>query len=169
MASLTLSSLNFNKEASVNSPDDIKRLCQTMLDNGIKPELEIFDLGMINYMKYLIGKGLLVGPYYVNIILGNIACCQADLLHLGVMLKELEGLECLWSVGGVGDSQLSMNSLSISIGGGVRVGLEDNIWFDGDRKILATNFNLLRRVMGMALYNDRRVMSSVEFRKRMGL
>ena len=58
MGSLTLSSLNFNKQASLNSPDMIQALAKKMLDNGIKPELEAFDLGMINYAHYLIHKGL---------------------------------------------------------------------------------------------------------------
>ena len=55
-ASLTLSSVNFNKKASVNSPGMIQKLARKMLERGIKPELEAFDLGMINYAKYLIKK-----------------------------------------------------------------------------------------------------------------
>jgi uncharacterized protein (DUF849 family) len=61
-ASLTLSSLNFNKEASVNSPQMIQDLSARMLERNIKPELEVFDLGMINYARYLIQKGLLKPP-----------------------------------------------------------------------------------------------------------
>lgn len=57
--SLTLSSLNFNKEASVNSPQMIQALAKKMLDKGIKPELEAFDLGMMNYARYLIKKDLI--------------------------------------------------------------------------------------------------------------
>jgi len=87
-ASLTLSSLNFNKVVSVNSPDMIKNLAAKMLSRKIKPELEVFDLGMINYAKYLIRKKLLEPPYYFNIILGNIACAQADMFHLGLMVKD---------------------------------------------------------------------------------
>src|SRR3989338_8894372 len=78
MASLTLSSLNFNKTASINSPDTIKGLAKKMLEKNIKPELEVFDIGMINYAKYLISKDLLSPQYYFNLLLGNIACAQAD-------------------------------------------------------------------------------------------
>jgi uncharacterized protein (DUF849 family) len=98
-ASLTLSSLNFNKQASINSPQMIQDLACKMRENNIRPELEAFDIGMINYAKYLIKKGFMSPPYYFNLILGNIACAQADMLNLGLMIKELpEG--AIWSVGG---------------------------------------------------------------------
>jgi len=84
MASLTLSSLNFNKVESVNSPEMILKLVEEMNLHGIKPELEAFDIGMINYAHYLIKKGMLTPPYYFNLLMGNIACAQADLLHAGV-------------------------------------------------------------------------------------
>lgn len=147
--SLTLSSLNFNKQASVNSPQMIQDLAAKMLKNGIKPELEVFDLGMINYAKYLIRKGLIEPPYYFNLILGNIACAQADILHLGLMINELPD-NSVWSVGGVGNPQLQMNIMSILAGGGVRIGLEDNIWYDTDRNTLATNYELVERIVSMA-------------------
>ena len=148
-ASLTLSSLNFNKQASINTPQMIQDLAKKMLEKVIKPELEVFDLGMINYAKYLIDKGLLQPPYYFNLILGNIACAQADMLHLGLMVRELpEG--SIWSVGGVGDYQLQLNAMAIVAGGGVRVGLEDNIWYDAERTQLATNQNLIERIVSIA-------------------
>ena len=148
-ASLTLSSLNFNKQASINSPDMIKAIAKKMMDKGIRPELEVFDLGMINYARYLIRKRILSPPYYFNIILGNIACAQADVLHLGLMVKELPE-ESIWAVGGVGNSQLRMNLMSIISGGGVRVGLEDNIWFDEERTRLSSNFDLVKRIVSIA-------------------
>lgn len=148
-ASLTLSSLNFNKQASINAPQMIQDLAVKMLTRNIKPELEAFDVGMINYAKYLIKKDLLKPPFYFNLILGNIACAQADLLHLGIMLKELpEG--SFWSLGGVGDQQLKINILALASGGGVRTGLEDNIWFDEERTKLATNRALIERVVTIA-------------------
>ena len=89
MGSLTLSSVNFNKQASVNSPEMIRRLAEEMAERAILPELEAFDAGMINYAKYLAGQGVLKPPHYFNLILGNIACAQADLLHVGVMVRDL--------------------------------------------------------------------------------
>ena len=145
MASLTLSSLNFNRIASVNSPDVIKSLASRMLAQGIKAELEVFDLGMVNYAKYLISKGFLNPPFYFNIILGNIACAQARPLHLGLILEELPNNSVV-TVGGIGNFQHSMNIMGILFADGARVGLEDNIYFDIERKKLATNWEMVKRI-----------------------
>ena len=168
MGSLTLSSLNFNKQASINTPDMIKSLAQKMLGNGIKPEFEAFDLGMINYANYLIHKRLVKPPYYFNLILGNIACAQANLLSLGLMIMELPP-ESIWSVGGIGDYQLKMNALGIVNDGGVRVGLEDNIYFDAERKRLASNTDLIRRIIRIAEAVGRTPYPPREARKVLGL
>lgn len=168
MGSLTLSSLNFNKVASTNSPQMIQDLALVMKERGIVPELEVFDAGMINYAKYLEHKELIQAPYYFNLLLGNIACAQADLLHTGIMIKDLPN-NSFWSLAGIGTTQLQMNSIAIAIGGGVRVGLEDNIWYDTGRTELATNESLLRRVHTIADANSRQIMKSEELRKRMDM
>ncbi|MEE9355092.1 MAG: 3-keto-5-aminohexanoate cleavage protein [Methylococcaceae bacterium] len=166
--SLTLSSLNFNKQASINTPQMITDLAKKMLKNKIKPELEAFDAGMINYAKYLMTKRILVPPFYCNLLLGNIACAQADLLHAGMMVRDLPE-ETVWSIGGIGNSQLPMNSMAISVGGGVRVGLEDNIWFDKERTQLAKNIDLIRRIHRLAEANERLIMPPSKLRKILDL
>ena len=168
MGSLTLSSLNFNKIASVNSPEMISSLAKKMKEKGIVPELEVFDIGMINYAKYLEKKALLKAPHYFNLLLGNIACSQANLLHSGVMINDLPN-DSFWSLAGIGHAQLMMNSLSIAIGGGVRVGIEDNIWYDTKRTKLASNTDLLKRIHVIAKANNRDVMTPKEFRQKMNL
>lgn len=170
MASLTLSSLNFNKVASLNSPDMIQALASKMKENGIRPELEAFDIGMINYAKYLWRKGFIEPPFYINLILGNIACAQANILNLGLMLSELRDLEDVyWSVGGVGDCQLRMNVEGMVNGGGVRVGIEDNIFYDGARTRLASNVDLARRIFDIAHHLGCEVASAKEARRMLGL
>jgi len=168
MGSLTLSSVNFNKEASVNSPDMIQALAREMLSRNIMPELEAFDAGMINYAKYLERKGLLQPPHYFNLLLGNIACAQADLLHAGMMIRDLPP-DSYWSLAGIGDAQLMMNSVAVAAGGGVRVGLEDNIWYDSGRTRLARNADLVRRIHRLAEHNERKVMTPGELRKLLNL
>jgi len=168
MGSLTLSSLNFNRVESINSPEMIQALAGEMKRRGVLPELEAFDAGMINYAKYLEKKGLIDPPHYFNLIFGNIACAQADMLHAGLMVKDLPA-NSYWSFGGVGDAQLPMNSLSLTQGWGVRVGLEDNIWFDRDRTKLARNVDLLLRVHAIAVSQDRTIMQPRELRKLLNL
>jgi 3-keto-5-aminohexanoate cleavage enzyme len=168
MGSLTLSSLNFNKQASVNSPQMVQDLARVMKENGVVPELEVFDSGMINYAKYLEAKKLIQSPYYFNLLFGNIACAQANLLHTGVMINDLPQ-NSYWSLAGIGNNQLKMNSLAIAVGGGVRVGLEDNIWYDTTRTRLATNLELVQRIHVIAEANEREIMSPEEFRTKMNL
>lgn len=168
MGSLTLSSVNFNREASVSSPEMIQALAREMKNRGILPELEAFDIGMINYAKYLEKKGLVESPHYLNLILGNIACAQVDLLHIGVMLRDLPPYS-VWSLGGVGDYQIQANSIAIAMGGGVRVGLEDNIWYDRARTKLARNADLIRRIHKLAEANERKVMTPTELRQLLNL
>ncbi|MHC5184746.1 MAG: beta-keto acid cleavage family enzyme, partial [Planctomycetota bacterium] len=148
--------------------DMIMNLAKEMQDKNIKPEAEVFDVGMINYLRYLIRKGLITPPYYINLILGNIACAQADLLHTGVLVNDLPDLS-YFSMGAVGDFQLPINSMAISMGFGVRVGLEDNIWYNKARTKPASNLELLKRVHLIAQANERQVMTPAELRKNLKL
>jgi uncharacterized protein (DUF849 family) len=160
--------VNFNKESSVNTPDMIQALAREMLSRGIMPELEAFDAGMINYAKYLEKRGLLKPPHYFNLLMGNIACAQADLLHAGMMIRDLPP-NSYWSLAGIGDFQLMMNSVAIAAGGGVRVGLEDNIWYDSGRTGLARNIDLIKRIHRLAEDNERKIMAPKELRKLLHL
>lgn len=164
MASLTLGSLNFIKTASANSPEMIVKLLDKMNNNNIKPELEVFDLGMVNFSKHLIKKGLLKPPYYFNILLGNIATAQAKLSHLALIVSELPETS-IYSIGGLGRFQKRMNALGVIEADGVRVGIEDNIWFDENQNKLATNELLLSRVKKMAESIDRPIAKPIEVRE----
>ena len=168
MGSLTLSSLNFNKVASMNAPSMIEDLAKTMKSKGIVPELEVFDVGMINFGTYLVKKDYLRPPLYYNLLFGNIACAQTNLLHTGVVLNDIPE-DALVSIAGVGKGQLMMNSLAIAIDKGVRVGLEDNIWYDAEKTKLATNVELIARIHVIAKANNREIMTPTEFRIEMDM
>lgn len=168
LASLTLGSMNFSRETSLNSPEMIRRLAERLLERGIKPELEVFDLGMLNYAHYLIDRGLLQPPHYFNIILGNVATAQANPAHLGQMLSGLPP-QALWTAGGFGRHQLPMNVQGLLFGNGVRVGLEDAIWFDAGKRQLATNEMLVERAVQLAGTFGREVASPREVRAVLGL
>lgn len=162
MCSLTLSSLNFQKQASTNAPDIIQGLANKMNEYGVVPELECFDLGMINYGKYLINKGLIEGPYYWNLLFGNIAGFQANFAQLGTAIREIPDDHFI-SLAGLGSYQLAINGGSIAMGYGVRVGIEDNIWLDRKGGKLATNKELLLRVHHLMDIHSKELFSPKEF------
>lgn len=168
MASLTLSSLNFVQTASVNAPDTIRRLAQRMLERGIKPELEVFDVGMAHFAKVLLKEGLVEAPLYVNVLLGNIAGAQPDLLQLAAILAALPP-DCIVAIAGLGQHQLASNGLGLLVADGVRVGLEDNLWWDPARTQLATNVRLVQRVQAQAELLGRPMMTPAVLRERLGL
>lgn len=168
MASLTLGSMNFSTEASVNTPKTIMQLAQIMKERGIKPELEVFDLGMVNVAKILIDKGLIEPPFYFNILLGNPGTAQATLLHLAAIINDLPQ-QSFWSLAGIGRFQTKANALGVVMGNGVRVGLEDNLWFDDARQQLASNEQLVRRVAAQANAIGRPIASAQEVRTMLGL
>ena len=162
MASLTLSSMNFSREASINAPKTVVALAEKMKQRGIIPELEIFDTGMVNYARYLIKKGVLSSPFVANLILGGVATAQAEAGEVGLLTSRLPP-RTMWAIGGIGSSQLPANLLGIALGGGVRVGLEDNLSLNSEGH-LATNEDLLKRVVQIAALADRPVMTPTQFR-----
>lgn len=168
MASLTLGSLNFSSDASVNAPKTILELARIMQERNIKPELEVFDPGMVNFAKILIKKGLITPPYYFNIFLGNPGTAQASLLHLATMVADLPP-ESFWSVAGIGRYQTVANGLGVVMGHGVRTGLEDNLWLDDERLQLASNAQLVSRIVTQATALGRPIASAREVRAMLKL
>ncbi|HUU96212.1 MAG TPA: 3-keto-5-aminohexanoate cleavage protein [Phycisphaerae bacterium] len=169
MASLTLGSLNFPQQASVNTGQMILDLLAAMTERNIRPEFEAFEVGMIDWARdYLIPKSGISAPYYFNLLLGNRGTLAANPRNLVAMVEALpEG--SVWAVAGIGRFQLEANALGLVMGGGVRVGLEDNIYLDVGRKKLASNPELIRRVVGIAEALGRPLSSCVDTRGRLGL
>ncbi len=168
MASLTLGSLNFLTGPSSNAIHTIERLAMCMRENDIKPELEIFDSGMINLAKYLERHGILSGTKYFNLLLGNLNTAAAtigDLSHLVAALPE----DSVWSAAGLGSFQLPMNVAAILAGGNVRVGLEDNIHYDAGRSQLATNVELVQRLVRISQEFERPLATCAQVRSMLGL
>ncbi len=168
MASLTLSSMNFINEPSINDLDTVIALATRMKDRGIKPEIEIFDLGMVNVLRTLYQRGILKPPFFVNVLLGNLATAQVDLLHLAALTQGLPE-DTLWSVAGIGRGQLRANMAGLLFGYGVRTGLEDNLWWDEERSRLTTNAELVERIHVLGKQLGRSCMTSKELRMRLNL
>jgi uncharacterized protein (DUF849 family) len=168
MASLTLGSLNFPTQASVNEPLMIMKLAEKMKEKDIKPELEIFDTGMINTARYLYKKGYISPPFYFNMILGSIYSTQARMLELCHLVNLIPEDAC-WAGGGIGTFQLPVNTAAILMGGHVRVGIEDNIWYDFDKTTLTTNERSIKRLKRIAAEFRRDTATPVEAREMIGL
>ena len=149
LASLTLGSLNFPQQASINEPDMIRRLAERMRERGVVPELEVFDLGMVDYLHHLLDRGVLEPPLYVNVLLGSLGTLAATPANLVAVVRALPS-GATWSAAGIGRFQLAVGGLAIAMGGHVRVGLEDALWLDAAKTQPATNLLLTERVVRIA-------------------
>jgi uncharacterized protein (DUF849 family) len=168
MASLTLGSLNFPREASLNAPRTIQGLAERMRERGIVPELEIFDVGMLDYAHYLIERGVLREPFYFNFLLGSLGTLAATPLHLSQLAAGVPA-GATWGAAGIGRFQLQMNAMAVAMGGHVRVGLEDNLFLDSAKQQPASNLLLVERVAGIARAMGRPVATCAQARRRIGL
>ena len=166
MASLTTGSVNFPNAAYVNEPNLIDALAADMKRLNIKPEMEIFDVSMIENALALRTQNLVETPLHFNLVMGLRGAIPAtirNLVHLYSCLPE----DCTWTVSGIGAAQLNMNVHAMLMGGHVRVGLEDNIHYD--KSALATNEMLVERIVRLAKELGRETATPDEARKIMGL
>ncbi len=168
MASLTLGSLNFYTGPSINAIEVVEHLALTMKERNIKPEIEVFDCGMINLAKYLERNNLISGKKYFNLLLGNINTAPATIANLAVMVESLPE-NSLWAGAGLGQFQLPMNVAAIVAGGHVRTGIEDSLYFDYCKELPATNERLVKRVVRIADEMQRPLATTEETRTMIGL
>jgi uncharacterized protein (DUF849 family) len=163
MGSLTMSSLNFPSGASINQPDMILSLIQEMDKYGVQPEIECFDAGMLNYTNYIISKNVLKPPYHINVILGNIYNGQCDFGTLASIKSNIpsNSYVCL---GGIGSQQLKSTTYGLLDFDGIRIGLEDNLYYKDKEK--TTNIELLKRVHRIMEEFDMTHFTSNELRQK---
>ena len=168
MASLTVGSLNFPNHPSVNSMETIKKIASKMLEKNIVPELEIFEPGFINTSKYLASRGFLRKPLHFNLLLGSLGSMSAEIRDLCFLVDSLPP-RSTWSATGIGRFQTQINAAAILMGGHVRVGLEDSIFFRYENKELATNAKLVHRIVNLAHELGREIATPKEARKILGI
>lgn len=168
MASLTMGSLNFRDYPSVNSLDTIKKLANEMGRRRILPELEIFEAGFINTSKYLSRRGVLNAPLHFNLLLGSLGSISADLRDLVYLVESLPP-GSTWSATGIGRFQTRINVAAMLMGGHVRVGIEDSIYYNYPKKELATNEKLVERIVRLAGDIGREIATTDEAREILGL
>ncbi len=128
MASLTTGTVNFGEEVFYNSLPMIRQFARAMLEKNIRPELEIFDSGMIANALRLFKEGLLLEPLHFNFVLGVPGGAAGTLKNLMHMVESVPP-SSTWCASGIGAAQLPLTTMAILLGGHVRVGLEDNIYY----------------------------------------
>ncbi len=126
MASLTTGTTNFGEGIFSNPLPLVRRFAQRMAQANIRPEVEIFEVGMIASAQRLAREGLLAEPLHFNIMLGVPGALPGTPAHLLHVINALPA-GASWSVGAVGRYQRQVTALAIVLGGHVRVGFEDNV------------------------------------------
>ena len=151
------------------APTD-RELAQVMRENGIKPEIEIFDLAMLYNAARLVEEGLLLAPVHVQFVMGIPGAQPARRDVLEFELAQLEQVlpGATWTAAGIGRHQLTLNEWALELGGHCRTGLEDNIRYDRDR-LATSNAELVERVAAMAKASGRGVASAAQARQILGL
>ena len=162
MATLTCGTVNFGDDVFENSFPIMRGILSAMRRNGVTPELEVFDLGHLSNAKRLAAEGALKLPQHVDCVLGVPGGLDASVEHLVDCIRALPA-GCSWSVAGIGRMQLPMATVAIAMGGHVRVGLEDNIWYTKGK--LARNEELVARVTRIAAELGRPVATPDEARR----
>jgi len=151
----------------LNPPDFLEELASRMLVANVKPEIEVFDSGMIGNAMALIKKGLIPSPLWWQFVLGvkgGAPATARSLIHLVDSLPP----GSLWSVCAVGTGQLPMNMLAIAMGGHARTGLEDNLYFSRG-KLAESNAQLVARLTRVARESGREPATPAEARVMLGL
>ena len=162
MASFTTGSNNLPGVVYENAPDFIVFLAGVFRDTGVKPEIEVFETGMINNALHLVKKGFLSLPLHFDFVLGAPGSMPGTVRNL-VFLADSLPPDSTWTVAGIGRAELPLATAAIAMGGHVRVGIEDNLRLpDGP---LATNAQLVERVAAIARLMGREIASPEEARQ----
>lgn len=166
MASYCPGCTAFPGGAYVNRLDYFTNQAKFMLENGIKPEIEIFDTNMLTNALDLHQQGLLTEPLYFDFVMGVKHTQPATLSHLGYLLS-LIPKDAEWNLAGVAAMQTSTILWALGAGGHVRVGLEDNQYLY--KGVPATNVALVERVVRIAKEIGREVATPAEAREMLGI
>lgn len=150
----------------VNSPQFLEKLGTVMQEHNIKPEVEVFDSGMLHNALYYVKKGVLKAPTHFQFVLGVLGASMARVEDL-VYLKGMLPRDATWSAFGIGKDHLPILYATIALGGHVRVGLEDNVYYAKDRP--ATNVELVSRAARLIREANKEVATPDEARQILGL
>jgi len=168
MASLNVGTLNFGDEVFMNAPPDIVALAERMKAHGVRPELEVYEAGMLESAFTLIKRGILSSPHHVQFVLGVPGGMSGDvrnLMHL-VSIVQSRLPDADWGVAGIGRFQLPLAMHALAMGGHVRVGFEDNIYYRKG-EVAKSNAQFVERITRLANEMGRKVLSPADAREHL--
>ena len=167
MATLTTGTVNFGNDVFFNSAGYVEKIGRAIKEHGARPEIEVFDVGMIQNALNLVKRGIVREPLHFDFVMGvpgAIPGTPKNLLHLVESIPE----GSTWTVAGIGRAELPLAVMSILMGGHVRVGFEDNIFYS--KGVLAeSNAQLVERVVRIAGELGREVATPDEAREIFGI
>lgn len=163
LASFDAGSINLGGAVFINSPEFLERAAEEMRARGVKPELEIFDLGMLITCLRLLDEKKIDPPPHFQLVLGTpwgAPASPKSLLHLHEHIPP----EATWSVIGIGKGHLPMSMMALAMDGHIRVGMEDNIYYS--RGVLArTNAEFVERIVKIAQAYGRDIATPADTRR----
>jgi len=166
IASITTGSNNLPGIIYENSPQFIEFLAAVFRENGVRPEIEVFEAGMINNGVFLAKKGYFELPMHFNFVMGAPGAIPATVKNL-LFLSESIPPGCTWSVAGLGPREIPLATAAIVMGGHARVGLEDNAKMpDGS---VASNPALVEKIVTIAGEVGREIATPAEARRILSL
>ncbi len=166
-ASLNTGSINFGDGVFLNPPGIMRDLAAAMKENGVKPEFEAYEEGHIHNALALVNEGLVEPPLNFQFVLGVPGAMAPRPKNLLLLTEAIpEGSN--WGVAGIGRHQLNLGTMSLLMGGNVRVGFEDNIYYS--KGVLAkSNAELTARMVRLARELGRDIASPDEAREILGI
>lgn len=167
MASLNPGSVNYDKGVYVNSPDDIAYWAQEMHRRRIKPDIAIFEVGMVANSLALVEKGWIEPPLLFSFVLGQQGAMPATPKNL-LFLSETIPPNSFWGAVGHGGYDLQMSALAMNMGGHARAGFEDNPYYRPG-ELAKSNAQLIERLVRLAREVGREIATPGEAREMLGL
>ncbi|MCE8510241.1 3-keto-5-aminohexanoate cleavage protein [Ruegeria pomeroyi] len=168
ICSLDCGTLNFSDTDMIyiSTPPTLRRMAALVQEWGVKPELEVFDLGHIRFAKAMIAEGLIDAPPMFQLCLGIPWGADQDVETMVAMKSQLPA-GASWASFGIGRGQMPMAAAAVALGGNIRVGLEDNIYLE--RGVLATNGQLVTRAREIVERMGARLLTPNEARAKLNL
>lgn len=167
MATLTTGTVNFGDDIFSNPMSKVEIFAKAMVEQGVKPEIEAFEVGMINNALQLVKKGVLQLPLHFDFVMGVPGGIPGDPRHLLHLVESLPH-RCTWTVAGIGRCELPLATMAILMGGHVRVGFEDNVYYK--KGVVAdSNAQLVERVARIAGELGREIATPDQTREILGL